>query len=480
MSAIELTNPIQDSNDWKIQKALNIKSQLEKILFEHSCPLSLTNKARRQIKKLINEQVNLTDNMFQGLHADGSGIGTLDDDEKEIELLYQVLKKTPTLSFAKAEKTIKKWISEACSRSLTTHSPISLTFQSVKHRLIVAAYRKYMEEVNNKTVQVKTRGLNFVNKCFEYWTSQLFDPVIEEQINKTCDELKTFISTSFDDEYTFEKFSDSLILVLDISGSMNGIPLNTGLFYMLMMVKIFGIDRLYYFESKLEIRTISSGWTTNLELINQVYSVSKGSTNLDVVFQHLNNSRTSLMNVIIITDGDCDPGHYNRIGYSSNPFHEATREDKEKSIYPNIVDNNFVVVNVKQEKMNFPYLDLDPNVCYLTGNNPKTLNGFIKALCESTKTRTTITPHLILKYTLSMDELVFDTPIPTFSSVLTEERISLLFEAFKKNLPPKNIVTTEPVTEETEETEEIADAYGAYCADSADSANSVDSYCWDA
>jgi hypothetical protein len=444
MSTIEIVNCIHDSNDWKIQKALDIKSHLEQILFRTGS-LSLTNKARRQIKKLFNEQVNLTDNMFQGLHVDGSVIGSLANDELEIELLYRVLKKTPSISFAKAEKTIKKWISEAHEIDEWKHDLQLLTYPTIKHRLIVGAYCKYMEEVKNKKVQVKTRGLDYVTRCFEYWSFQVFDPVIEEQINKTCDELKAFILTSFDDEFTFEDFSDSLILVLDISGSMNGTPLNTGLFYMLMMVKIFGINTLYYFESELEVRTISSGWTTNLELINQVYSDSKGSTNLDVVFQHLNSIGTSDKNVIIITDGDCDPGNYNSHGHSSNPFHEVTREGKEKSSYPNVVDNNFVVVNVKEAKMNFPYLDLDPNVCYLTGNNPKTLNGFIKALCESTKSGTTITPDLILKYTLNMDELVFETPIPTFSSVLTEERISVLFEAFEKNLPPKKIVTNEPL-----------------------------------
>lgn len=455
MSVIEIVNPIHDSNDWKIQKALDIKSQLEEILFRTGS-LSLTNKARRQIKKLFNEQVNLTDNMFQGLHVDGSGIGTLDDNEAEIELLYQVLKKTPTLSFAKAEKTIKKWISDAHDIDERQRDLQLLTYPTIKHRLIVGAYCKYMEEVNNKKVQVKTRGLDFVTRCFEYWSFQVFDPVIEEQINKTCDELKALILTSFNDEFTFEDFSDSLILVLDISGSMNGTPLNTGLFYMLMMVKIFGIYTLYYFESELEVRTISSEFTTNLELINQVYSHSKGSTNLDAVFQHLNSVETHDKNVIIITDGDCDPGHYNRSGHSSNPFHEVTREDKEKSSFPNVVDNNFVVINVKEEKMNFPYLDLDPNVCYLTGNNPKTFNGFIKALCESTKTGTTITPDLILKYTLSMDELEFGT-VPSFSSTMSYERISLLFEAFKKNLPPKKLVDTDTKINSTEEIDDDVD-----------------------
>jgi hypothetical protein len=444
MSTIEIVNPIQDSNAWKMEKALDIKSRVEKLLFGTGS-LAITNKSKRQIKKLFNEQVNLTDKMFQGMHADGRIIGSFADDEAEINLLYQVLKKTPSISFTKAENTIKKWMSEVKNSTNEYSQSESQLYPTKNKELIIRAYSKYMQEVKNKKVQVKTRGIDLVTKCFSYWESEIIDSVLEEQINKTCDELKTLVSSSFDEKFTFDDFSNSLILILDISGSMDGVPLNTGLFYMLMMVKIFGIKTLYYFESKLEIRKISSKYTSNLDLIKQIYSDSKGSTNLASVFQHLNSIMTSNKNVIIITDGDCDPGCYtsDRHGYSANPFHEVTRIDKKKSTYPHVTDNNYVVVNVKQEKMNFPYLDVDPNVCYLTGNNPKTLNGFIKALCESTKSNTAITPDLVLKYTLSMEELDFGITVPTFSSVMSDERIGVLFETFKKNLPPKKINSTD-------------------------------------
>ena len=306
-----------------------------------------------------------------------------------------------------------------------------------------------MTEVNNKKATVKTRGLDLVSKCYEYWQSTEIDPIIEEQINKTCGELSVFLSSSFDDTFTFEDFANSLVLVLDISGSMNGIPLYTGLFYMLMMVKIFDVKILYYFESELEVKTICSEWTSNLELIKQIYTYTKGSTELQNVFRHLNKIKTSEKNVIIVTDGDCDPGHYSKIGSSTNPFHEVTRLDKKLSIYPNVIDCHYVVVNVKQTEMNFPYLDLDPMVCYLTGNNPKTLNGFIKALCESTKSGITITPELVLKYTMTLDELEFEYPVPTFSSVMSDERIGQLFEVFKKNLPPKKPVVETSIDLET-------------------------------
>ena len=455
-----------DVDSWKIQKSLETKRQLESLLFDNGS-VTLSNKTRRQIKKLFNEQINLTDRMFQGFHCDGRPIGSLGNDEKEIDLLYRILKKTPTLSFAKASSTIKKWMTNARKSQIEKYrdsAEQTLTYPSKKHELIVGAYQKYMTEVSNKKVVVKTRGLDLVSKCHEYWQCTEVDPVIEEQINKTCEELSTFLSSSFDDAFTFEDFASSIVLVLDVSGSMRGIPLNTGLFYMLMMVKIFGVKTLHYFESDLEVRTIRPEWSSNLELIKQVYTNCRGSTELHSVFRHLNKIKTSNKNVIIVTDGDCDPTQYGGfIGSSNNPFHEVTRLDKASSKYPHITNCHYVVVNVKQTEMNFPYLDLDPMVCYLTGNNPKTLNGFIKALCESTKSGMTITPELVLKYTLTLNELEFEHPVPVFSSVMSDERITQLFEVFQKNLPPKKpIEAVEAIVDEPTFVEPMAGFGGRF------------------
>ena len=65
-------------------------------------------------------------------------------------------------------------------------------------------------------------------------------------------------------------------------------------------------------------------------------------------------------------------------------------------------------MNVNEEKMNFPYLNMDPNVCYVTGNKPKTLNGFIKALIFSIINKIILTPSLVLKYSLELEELKED------------------------------------------------------------------------
>jgi hypothetical protein len=410
------------NNDWKLNKAIKIKKRMKELLFS-SGKIEITNKIQRQIKKMFNEQINLTDRMFQGYHTDGTVIGSTTDEEKEVEMLFQVLKKTPTQSFAKAKKTIQNWFLKSITDS-------EYKYPSRKHELIIKAYTKYEEEAKKKTITVKTHGLDFVSKCMEYSTSNVVDPIIEEQIEKACEELKTLVFSSFNETYTFEDFAKSLVLVLDISGSMCGKPIQTGLFYLFIMVKVFGIDVVHYFESIHIEKKIIPAWSTNLDLIKQIYTNTKGSTNLSAVFNFLNIKNTYDKNVVIITDGDCDPSYDN-----NNPFHKVLSGIS----YPNIKNCNFIVVNVKETNLNFPYLNIDPKVCYLTGNNPKTLNGFIKALCEAVKSKIAITPDMILKYSLDMEELTLDFAVPKYSNVMTDERIASLFDVFCKNLPPKKI-----------------------------------------
>lgn len=406
--------------------ALTIKRNLEKLIFKYDT-IKLSNKICRNIKKLINQQVNLTDNMFRGYYNDGLQIGTLGNDVKEVNLLSQILKKTPTLSFKKAEKTIKKWMENKTDNEIS--------YPSKKHQLIIMAYKKYLEDVAAKKVEVKTRGLNLVEKCWDYWRSNTYDIIIEEQINKASEELKELVKTSFNDTYTFEMFSNSLIPVLDISGSMEGTAIQTGLFYLLMLVKVFGVQIVHFF-SDFDIHTnINQDYNNNLELIRQIYRNTEGSTNLDSIFRYLNNTKTNNKNLLIITDSDCDPHNYSGFG-GKNPFHEISRLDRETSRYPDVKDCNVIVVNVKVNNLSFPYLNIDPKVCYLTGNNPKTLNGFIKALCESVKNNTMITPESILKYSLALEELNLNYNVPKYNKVLTERDVNLFYEVLKNNLAP--------------------------------------------
>ena len=467
---------------WKIDHASNIKNKLISLLIPQGSPpdyiIKITNKIKRKIKVLFNNEVNLTDKMFQGIHTDGTIIGSLNDDEKEIKLIYNVLKKTPTLSFKNAERLILKYKNELNSnKSVSDAASASSASKPIdkKKSLLVKGYEKYKSEVSKKTVKVKTHGLNLVSKVWDYKDSYSIDPILEEQINKMSTDLLNSVNQIFDESFTFQDFVKSLVLVLDTSGSMDGIPLNTGLFYMLLLVKVFGVQVLHYFATDLNIVNIDNSIVhSNLDLVKQVYNHTSGSTNLDSIFTHLNTINTSNKNIVIITDGDCDPGQYNG---STNPFHEVTRSDKENSAFPNIINNNYVVINVKETKMNFPYLNIDPSVCYFTGNNPKTITGFIKALCISTKNNTIITPDIVLDCTLTLDELDISDigkPIPKYSKVMSDERIERMYNVFMDNLPKKKLLPVDQAKQDNQADQYDFDDWGANCESKYDSYDSDD------
>lgn len=385
-----------------------------------------TNKNRRIVKKIFDSHINLTDNLFKGIHSDGSIFGSNPLRTVEVEMIYQVMKKTPTISLKKLTSTIRRFIE--------TDEP-----QGLRNQLLIDGYRRYTQALRQGEAVAKVHGLDLSEKCMNYFKSSKLDDVeLEAQLSQSYVQLRTYLLDSFNEEFTFEDFSNSIIPILDISGSMDGVPIQTGLFYFLMMVKIFKTKELYYFESSAQKLVLSDEDIdgTFCSLIKKIYKNTSGSTELTSAFNMLESEKKSDKIVMIITDSDCDP----RGTQKSNPFHCATVLGRGYIYLPS---NNYIVVNVKVEKLNFPYLDIDPKVCYLTGNNPKTLNGLIKSMIVSVRDKISITPDLILNYSLQMDELELPVIPPTYSKVLNKEEIKKLFEIIQNNLPPKPVINTE-------------------------------------
>lgn len=437
---------IESSFIWNYLEILVSRDQEFKILVESDEPLNcefatnlrlylrnsyiskskyFTNKNRRKIKKMFNSIVNLTDCLYQGVHYDGTIFGSTENEEDEINKVFQVLKKTPTKSL----QLIKKYILKNSESS------------NHKHQLLYKGYGKYLNELKNKTIQVKTKGLDLTESTYQFYCStdlELID--LEEQLIRTCNETKTYLESTFDSDYTFEMFKSDLVLVLDNSDSMAEIPIQTGLLYILMMIKIFRINNFYIFNSNATIVKLDEedldGSMCNL--VKKIYCEVTGSTNLGDLFDLMNENQVSDKNVLIITDGDCDP---RQGSLRSNPFNQALSFDH----YKYLPSNNYTIVNVKQSKLCFPYLDIHPKVCYVTGNNPKTLNGLIKSLIISKKKSIPITPELILKNSLELVELdiEFKDYIGNYSKELDEEQITRLYQIFNKNLPTKNTIKNE-------------------------------------
>ena len=441
----ELPLLIQSSEDLTTEFGSKLRSILQtKSDFQNEEPMPLfNNKKRRKIKRHFNESVNLLDNLFKGIHQDGRPFESVDEEEG-VSLIADQIKRSATLAYHRFEKTVKSYF-RADKESSKPVPELTL----VKDR-ILKGYFKYLEMLKTGKAKIKTTGLDVTEEVFNFFVSSSdFNPSLECKLVDLAEKLTSSLLESAG-THLFSVLADKFELVLDISGSMGGIPLQTGLLYMLLIAKVFEIKRLYYFESDLHVVDLTpedlSG--SMCSLVRKIYKTVTGSTNLQVVFDRFREDNLCNKNVIILTDGDCDPSR------GSNPFHNAPTSSH---------SNKFIVVNLNQSKMCFPYLNMDPDVCYVTGNNPKTLNGFIKALVISMLESRPITPELVLKCSLDLEELENSFEYGSYSKVFESEEISKLFETFQKNLPPKKKINRpdRAVDEGLDECDEDYDDYGS-------------------
>ena len=381
----------------------------------------ITNKNKRKLKKLFNGFVNLADCLYKGFHSDGTQFGSKDRNE-EVEMIYQVISKTPTISSEKLKNFI---------RNIRKDNVESM---SLRDTLLVAAYDRYIKRVAENKVQVKTHGLDLSYRCMEFYqSSKSDDPELESQLTEMCAGIDKYLRPCFSDDFTFSMFAEKLVLILDVSGSMGGKPINTGLLYFVIMAKIFKVAELYYFSDSCFTRHLNESDLNGsfCNLIKKVYTLTMGSTVLQAAFDTLEATKKSNQHVVLLTDGDCDPVENN-----SNPFHLVTTPGEYQYLHLN---ESYTVVNVSQTKMNFPYVGLDPKVCYVTGNNPKTLSGLIKSLIMSANLKVPITPELVLKNSLDMECLDLPClPANPYHMILSDEQKDLLFQVIKSNLPPTN------------------------------------------
>lgn len=396
---------------------------------------SFTNKTRRQIKKCFNSHLNLLDNLFKGVHQDGRlfGWGVDETEEEEIILIANQLKRSATLAFNRFEKTVKTYSRIRSNRKnyrneLREEHEQSLT---LTQQLLSKGYSKYLEMVASGKAKVKTTGLDVSEQVWEFFSSnEDFSQSVESKLTQMVDELKVSLKEIVSEEL-FSLLANKFEIVLDISGSMSGKPIQTGLLYMCLMAKVFSIKRLFYFESSFHQVDLSDEMIltgTMCDLVRKIYKKTNGSTELEHIFSHFRSIDLRDKNVIIITDGDCDPSNG-----STNPFHTAPKGES---------GLKYVVVNVNETKMNFPFLGLDPDVCYVTGSNPKTINGLIKALVISGNNNVPITPTLVLNCSLDLEELEHDFIIPNHQIQFSREVISELFDIFMSNLPPQPLHET--------------------------------------
>ena len=410
-----------------INSNINLNSKLASNLRDLIKPrlnesIIFTNKIRRQIKKLFNENINLLDNLYKGIHSDNTLFYTHGDENKEVKMISNSIKKTPTISFNKFEKTVKNY---------------NLNNANNTQKLLHKGYMHFLSELTTGNAKIKTQGSAITDIVWEFFDSNLqYDLSTEAKLIEISNELRIYLQDTVSNQMSLEDIGSRIVLLLDISGSMQGSPIKTGLLYITLMAKVFKIKTLYYFESEFKkvFLTDEDINGSMCSLVKKIYLYTSGSTCLESAFKAFEQDKIINKYIMIITDGDCNPG-FN----SSNPFKTATVKSP-KNIY--LYQNSFIIVNVKETKLNFPYLNIDPQVCYITGNNPKTINGFIKAMIVSIQENKQITPDMVLRYSINLEELNIDKNLLelNYNKKLNNSDLENLYSIFIKNLPKKNSI----------------------------------------
>jgi len=326
------------------------------------------------------QKLHLFDTFLQGFKEDGmTPIGDTSDDR---EYIVRYLKKMSTIAFQNAKQTISSF------------SESDIPYKRILYR----AYCDIEEEVRHKTFTVKATGINPVEKCYEYWLTNEKDVILEGTLDTKLKLLR-------------EKLGDgapALDIVIDNSGSMSGTPIQTAFYITMMLHRLFGCMSAMVFNSNAKRFNISGeSWK---DVIRSIYRPTTGSTNLETIFPYLeNNSNTTL----ILSDGDCDP-----TSDGANPFQEALTR------FPN---RTFIVWNLKESKLHFPYCINDQRVGYLSGNDPSVISGVLQILSRGQA----ITPVGLLSECITD----FESPVHLETSLreMTPGEVEALYHAIRKN-----------------------------------------------
>ena len=356
----------------------------------------VNNRVLRNIKSYFDGTQYLATPLLKLQHLNHQPFGYLgiNQVETEVKMICDYLSKLSTQAFNNVKKHIEK------------SDNLYLTKGMEEYNLMISA----------KPDKVKTNGLVLTDQLYNvYLGKQQFDSVLEAQINKQAQELKDYLNVD-------NSFVNNLLVVIDVSGSMSGTPLNTALYHTLLLWIAFDLPSVILFSENIQHLMLPKDTSTENK-IKFLYRHTQGSTNLASVFQYMITNNIKNKHLLIFTDGDCDYC-FNENNHTNNPFH----------LYLNKIDSNVCVFNLKQDKLCFPYLCEDPRTCYLGGNNMKVLVGFTKALSQSILNGTPITPTSILLHSLNLEELNHNYNFKYLNRLSEEDKVKL-FNTVKYNLP---------------------------------------------
>jgi hypothetical protein len=383
-------------------------------LFNDNYKNTISPKLQRKLKVCVNSRLHLTDYLLAGKHFDGSlfNFSKLDEKSESLKIATEI-GQCASIATSKLLQTI----------SSLKNKPDILTDTQ---KLLISGSDNYFELLKLKKIVAKEVGVDLSKEVYNYYiNNNNKDILLENQIKERIDRIREQVMPMFTNNFSLIDFVNSFICIMDRSGSMSGTPLESGLFQLLVMTILFRVKNIIYFDSNIEVKKVTEDDLDGsiLKLVKKIYTSVQGSTELIKALDYLETIKASNKNVVIITDSDCDP-----YIYSNNPFHSALN----CLINRYLPTNRYIILNVKETKMSFPYLNFHKNVSYINGIC--CLDFLIEALIISSRDSKPLTPELVLECCLNSNRFKFNNKIEQLFSKPDSINVKPLDEIFIKDL----------------------------------------------
>ena len=378
----------------------------------------LTNKTCRKIKKTVNRELCLLDHLFQGLHADSSLISSHNNEEKEIEMICENFQRASYMIIKRARKTIIKWEDE----KTTTDKNLLESYK----RLIILGYEKYNKIKANKSV-------NEVILAYEFYKYYQHTPSIINENELLL--IENYLINIFPN-YNPEILNNNFTLVIDITTDMKYGALEKALFNCIFMVKFFRLKKIYcitngiYQNLDLKEEDFKKSY---LELISKIYLKFYGNNTFIEKLDIITKAHVMKKNILFLT---CETIKELKIENNLNLNSLNYKSQLQSYEYNN--KNNIIILNLKKNKFSIPYYDSKKNITLLDGNKINLFFCIIKEIYESHSVKFNI-DNLINRFTdlAEINNLVEVNNLePIYKNILTENKIFLMYNAFKNNLAP--------------------------------------------
>ena len=367
----------------------------------------LTNKTCRKIKRTVNKELCILDHLFQGKHNDSSLISSLNNEEKEIDMICENFNRSSYMVIKRAEKTIIKWQDDKTS--------VDKNLLETYKRLIILGYEKYKKNKPNKHV-------NDIILAYEFYKYYQNTPA---EINEN--ELlliEDYLVNTFQN-YNPEILNNNFTLVIDITTNMKYGSLERALFNCIFMVKFFKLKKIYRITNGVYLDldfTEEDFKKSYLELISKIYLQFYGNNTFAEKLDIITKLPVMNNNILFLTI-ESKLSNYNLL--------------LQEYEYVNKKNNNIIILNLKKNKFGISYNNTKKNITLIDGNKINLFFLIIKKIYESYSVKFNV-DDLITRF-IDLNEVNNLEPMPIYKNILSEDKILVMYNAFKNNLAPLKI-----------------------------------------